>query len=99
MHDPEEFQKQTEQAIKGLQEFQVQLQSRQLGITAFLTALLSRFPPEGLPAFQEVYDQAVDNLAAQLHPKYQQPKYWLEWSELMSETIAAHRAKQPKKPS
>lgn len=83
MHDPEEFQRQTLKAINDLQETFRQTMSRQLALGAMVKALLGRVPLEALPAVLEEYEAEVDHQVAQLPPKFQQPKHWQEWSDVI----------------
>lgn len=83
MHDPEKFQKETIKAITDLQETFRQTMSRQLALGAMMKAILGRVPLEALPSVLEEYEAEVDHQVAQLHPKFQQPKHWQEWSDVI----------------
>lgn len=94
MHDPEEFQRETEKAIKDLQETFRQTMSRQLALGAMTKALLGRVPLEALPAVLEEYEAEVDHQAASLHPRFQMPKLWEEWSALIEGQMRQLRQQQ-----
>lgn len=85
MHDPEEFQKQTIKAITDLQNMLAQNQSRLLALSAVVRAVLTQVHPARIHQVIEEFDTGVDQLVAQLDPKYQRPKYWEEWSELLQD--------------
>lgn len=83
MHDPEKFQQETIKAITDLQNMLAQNQSRLLAQSAVLRAVLTQIHPDRIHQVIEEFDTSVDQLAAQLDPKYQRPKYWEEWAELL----------------
>lgn len=83
MHDPEKFQAETIKAITDLQETFRQTMSRQLALGAMVKAILGRVPLAALPSVLEEYEAEVDHQVAQLPPKFQQPKYWQEWSDVI----------------
>lgn len=83
MHDPEKFQAETIKAITDLQKTFSQTMSRQLALGAMVKAILGRVPLEALPSVLEEYEAEVDHQVAQLHPKWQQPKFWQEWSDVI----------------
>lgn len=87
MHDPEQFQKETIKAITDLQNTFRQTSSRQLALGAMVRALVGRVPLTALPAVLEEYEAEVDHLATQLLPKFQEPQYWQEWTDLMEARI------------
>ncbi len=87
MHDPEQFQRETIKAITDLQNTFRQTLSRQLALGAMVRALLARVPLEDLHGVLEEYEAEVDHLATSLHPKYQEPQYWEEWSALIEARI------------
>lgn len=87
MHDPEQFQKETIKAITDLQNTFRQTASRQLALGAMVRALVGRVPLSALPSVLEEYEAEVDHLAAQLLPKFQEPQYWQEWTDLMEARI------------
>lgn len=80
MHDPEQFQKETIQAITDLQDRSSQTLSRQLALGAMVKALLAQVPQAGLAAVLEEFEAEVDRHAAHLPPKFQRAQYWLERS-------------------
>jgi len=94
MIDPEKFQKETIKAIEDLHQTFRQTMSRQLALSAVTRALLARVPLAALPHLLEEYEAEVDSMAAQLHPRHQEPAYWLEWSALIEARIAQLRREQ-----
>lgn len=84
MHDPEKFQQETIKAINDLQNTFRQTMSRQLALGAMVRAILARVPLEALPAVLEDYEAEVDHQVALLHPRFQQPKFWQEWSDVIT---------------
>jgi len=83
MHDPEKFQAETIKAITDLQNTFSQTLSRQLALGAMVKAILGRVPLEALPSVLEEYEDEVDHQVALLHPKWQQPKFWQEWTDVI----------------
>ena len=83
MHDPEKFQAETIKAITDLQNTFSQTLSRQLALGAMVRAILGRVPLEALPSVLEEYEAEVDHQVALLHPKWQQPQFWQEWSDVI----------------
>jgi hypothetical protein len=81
MHDPEKFQAQTLKAITDLQNTFGQTLSRQLALGAMVKALLGRVPLAALPSVLEEFEAEVDHQASKLHPKFQRPEFWQEWSD------------------
>lgn len=98
MHDPEKFQAETIKAITDLQAMCRQALSRQLALGAVVRAILPVLPPEALAQLEEEFDASVDHLAAQLEPRYQQPRYWQEWSALIASLREQHRQPPPTAP-
>ena len=84
MHEQEKFQAETVKAITDLQNTFAQTLSRQLALGAMVKALLGRVPLVALADLLEEYEAEVDHQAAQLQPKFQQAKYWLEWSDAIA---------------
>lgn len=97
MHDPEKFQQETIKAITDLHEVTRQTLSRQLALSAMVRAIVSRIPLAALPAVLEEYEAEVDHLAASLPPKYQQPKHWHEWSEILEARLKELQQQQDQK--
>ncbi|MBQ0917242.1 hypothetical protein KBW71_02195 [Hydrogenophaga aromaticivorans] len=94
MHDPEKFQKETIKAIADLQDTFRQTMSRQLALGAMVRAILARVPLEALPSVLEEYEAEVDHQVASLPPKYQQAKYWEEWSAVIEARIGQLKQQQ-----
>lgn len=88
MHDPEDFQRQTIKAIADLQDTFRQTMSRQLALGAMVRAVLAQIPLEALPLVLEEYEAEVDHQVALMPPKFQQPKHWQEWSDVIEALIA-----------
>lgn len=84
MNESEKFKAATVTAITDLQQTFAQTQSRQLALGAMVKALLGQVPLAGLSVVLEEYEAEVDHQAAQLPPKFQQPQYWLEWSDAIA---------------
>lgn len=84
MYEQEKFQAETVKAITDLQNTFAQTLSRQLALGAMVKALLGRVPLAALADLLEEYEAEVDHQAAQLQPKFQQPQYWLEWSDAIA---------------
>ena len=84
MNEQEKFRAETVKAITDLQNTFAQTQSRQLALGAMVKALLGRVPLAGLSVVLEEYEAEVDHQAAQLPPRFQQPKFWLEWSDAIA---------------
>ena len=95
MHDPEKFQQETIKAITDLQNMLSQTQSRLLAQSAVLRAVLTQIHPDRIHQVIEEFDTGVDQLAAQLDPKYQRPKYWEEWAELLQDLQERMKKAQP----
>ncbi len=83
MHDPEKFQKETIKAINDLNDTFRQTMSRQLALGAMVKAVLGRVPLEALSSVLEEYESEVDHQVANLPPKFQQPRHWQEWSDVI----------------
>lgn len=81
MHDSEEFQRQTIKAITDLEKTFSQTLSRQLALGAMVRSMLNLAPLEALPALLEEFESEVDHQAALLHPDFQRPEFWQEWSD------------------
>lgn len=84
MHDPEQFQKETVKAITDLQNMLAQTLSRQLALGAMVKAILGRVPPAGLPLVLEEYEAEVLAQIETIHPKYQQPQHWENWTDVIT---------------
>ena len=97
MHDPEQFQKETLKAIADLQNTFRQTMSRQLALGAMVRSILGRIPLEALPSVLEEYEAEVDHQVSQLPPKFQEPKHWQEWSDVIeARTKALQQARDHK---
>lgn len=83
MHDSEEFQRQTIKAITDLEKAFSQTLSRQLALGAMVRSMLNLVPLEALPALLEEFESEVDHQAALLHPDFQRPEFWKEWSDVI----------------
>ena len=95
MHDPEKFQQETIKAITDLQNMFAQNQSRLLALSAVVRAVLPQVHPERIHQVIEEFDTGVDQLVAQLDPKYQRPKYWQEWAELLQDLQEKMKGQPP----
>jgi len=95
MNTDDDFKAQTLKAITDQQNLNKQFLSRQLAFEAMMTAMLHRTQPEALAGLLDEYEQAVDRLATQLPPKFQQPQYWQTWSAEIEALLKLHRT-EPK---
>lgn len=88
-----EFKAQTLKAIHDLHSTNKKSLNRLLACEAMLHSLIQLLDRQGLAALGEEYHQAVDRLASQLPPQFQERQYWGEFATAI-EDRAQHLQRQ-----